>query len=156
MFKDCKGLSNLIIGNNVQEIGSKAFEGCNNLTKVILPRSVKYIGWAAFRNTGLTEMYCYAEEVPETGMAVFDNTNIKDGSLYVHESEIPLYKALSPWNTFGNILAITGDDTSIKQILEAKDIKQFFSISGQCNTAPKKGINIIKMPNGQTKKIIVK
>ena len=47
-FKDCKSLQEIIIPNQVTEIGKEAFWGCENLHKVYLGKSVEFLSTDAF------------------------------------------------------------------------------------------------------------
>ena len=52
---DCKGLTDVVIPNNVRSIGDRAFYGCSGLTSVTIPDSVTSIGSYAFYGcSGLT------------------------------------------------------------------------------------------------------
>lgn len=129
-FEDCKGLTNLIIGENVISIESCAFSGCEGLTTISIPKSVSSIGDNSFRwcksltklEIGenvksisysaftqcpkLKEVYCYAKNPPQTDGEVFDN-NIENVTLYVPSEALNEYKSISPWNYFGEILALS-------------------------------------------------
>ena len=47
-FKDCTGLTSVVISNSVEDIEGWAFKGCTRLTSVTFGKSVKYIGVLAF------------------------------------------------------------------------------------------------------------
>ena len=47
-FKDCTGLTSVVIPDSVSEIVSYAFEGCTGLTSEIFPYSIKGIDEDAF------------------------------------------------------------------------------------------------------------
>ena len=49
-FESCKGLTSVVIGNNVKYIGNYAFQECSSLTSVTIPNSVISIGFFAFYN----------------------------------------------------------------------------------------------------------
>ena len=56
-FKECKGLTSVIIGNSVTSIGISAFRNCSGLTSVTIPNSVTRIGEYAFSDcSGLTSV----------------------------------------------------------------------------------------------------
>lgn len=47
-FCRCLGLSNVVIPDNIETIGSNAFAGCSNLHTVILSKNIRDIGYGAF------------------------------------------------------------------------------------------------------------
>lgn len=55
VFENCKKLNTVVIGNNIKEIGPKAFHGCTQLKQVLfLPTSsLETIDDSAFQKTGL-------------------------------------------------------------------------------------------------------
>ncbi len=56
-FRNCAGLTSVVIPESVKFIGASAFEGCKGLTSVVVPDSVESIGESAFSEcTGLTSM----------------------------------------------------------------------------------------------------
>lgn len=61
-FKDCTGLTGILLPMYLNEIGVSAFEGCTGLTSIGLS-NVRTIGTAAFRGcTGLTHLSFYEDE----------------------------------------------------------------------------------------------
>ena len=56
-FRDCTGLTSIMIPNSVTSIGNGTFNGCSSLTSITIPDSVTSIGYYAFRDcTGLTSI----------------------------------------------------------------------------------------------------
>lgn len=55
-FRDCRELTSVCIGENVQDIGSFAFDSCHNLQAVHIGKSVKAIGYSAFMDCGLVSV----------------------------------------------------------------------------------------------------
>ena len=56
-FRDCSGLTSVVIPNSVTSIGNYAFSGCSGLTSVVIPNSVTSIGNYAFHDcSGLTSV----------------------------------------------------------------------------------------------------
>ena len=56
-FRNCNGITNITLGDDVTTIGSSAFAGCKKLTSMTIPDSVTTIGSSAFYNcTSLTSI----------------------------------------------------------------------------------------------------
>ena len=69
--------------------------------------SVTCIGDVAFAVCmSLTDVYCYAENVPSTDYYAFEYSPISRATLHVPAASVSAYKAASPWNKFGSIVAI--------------------------------------------------
>lgn len=112
IFSRSETLANVVLGNNVKEIGEESFGYCTNLTQILLPLSleiisnyafrdsnlqyvvippnVKSIGTWAFFNVPLEYAVITPVDLPEGGM---DNYN--GCTLYVSYPE--LYKNNQPW-----------------------------------------------------------
>lgn len=87
-FRDCSGLTSIIIPSSVTSIGSFAFDGCSGLT------SVK-VNW----NRPLTRSYniCGADYTSE-----YSVYNI--ATLYVPKGTVMMYMTADEWSEFANIL----------------------------------------------------
>ena len=48
-FFNCEKLSQLDLGNGLEEVGEYAFENCNSLTEITLPASIKSLGLGSLR-----------------------------------------------------------------------------------------------------------
>ena len=70
-FRDCSGLTSVIIGNSVTSIGQYAFYNCSGLTSFIIGNSVTSIGQYAFYNcSGLTS-FIIPNSVTSIGVSAF-------------------------------------------------------------------------------------
>ena len=159
-FSGCSSLTSISIPNKVTSIEKEAFFYCTSLSSVIIPNTMKTIGSSSFNNcSALKDMYCYAEEVPYTESWVFySSTN--NATLHVPAASVSLYQNAIWWNEFMNIVALTDDDpkpTGIQGINNnVTTADYYYSLDGKRMLTPKPGLNIIRMNDGTTKKVIMK
>lgn len=131
-FFACLNLSEIVIGSNVEYISDGAFEACENLTKVV----------------------CYAPIIKHIHKNAFRNSYIEYATLYVPEGSVDAYKTTEPWSKFGTILPI--DETAIHSIEVDKSPIDIYTINGRMVTSPQRGLNIYRMSDGSTKKVLMK
>lgn len=161
-FTNCFGLTSVSIPGSVTSIGDYAFAFCMEMTTVIIPNSVTSIGNVAFGFCNLTDVYCYAEKVPDTSDGtLFDYSYIEKATLHVPAGSIGDYANTAPWNGFWFIVPLTDDDPAPTGIRDTNSNvmavgQQYYTIDGKRSTTPKQGMNIVKMNDGTTKKVIVK
>ena len=176
-FYDCDGLTSVTIPNSVTSIGDNAFYGCYGLTSVTIPNSVTSIGIYAFVYcSGLTsvtignsvtsignnafaycpellDVYCHAEKVPSTQWDAFFGSYPEKATLHVPSASVELYKAASPWSSFGKIVALTDEETGIEELKAGNGTKAsvLFDLNGRRVQKAQKGLYI---QNGR--KVLVK
>ncbi len=168
-FKNCSKLESISIPEGVQLIDSEAFGNCESLSTIYISSTVKTIKAYAFKYcTNIRDVFCYRITPPtHDGYYVRDvahmfvNSSFKTATLHVPESAIEAYEDKEkayPWSDFGNIVALTEEDeTGISaNTEELAENKQFFTLDGKRINNPQKGVNIVRMPNGRTKKMINK
>lgn len=165
-------LKNLVIGNGITTIGDYFFSGLPELTDLTIGSSVTTIGNGAF--TGLPQLknITNLSTVPQpiagsvfarnnTGLnqnsgsrrAIFDG-NYDQYTLHVKEGCKAAYQADPFWGQFTNIVedAATGIKTTVYN--SAKEIGRY-TLNGQRSNG-QRGITIVQMSDGTTRKIIVK
>ena len=158
----CSGLTTVTIPNSVTSIGASAFSFCSGLTMVTIPNSVTSIGEFAFRGcTGLTSVISLIEEPFEINENTFynwveDHDEFTTATLYVPTGTKAKYESTPAWNMFTNIVeGIENDVKSVETDAKAEETERY-NIGGQRINSPQKALNIVKMSNGTTSKVVVK
>ena len=183
-FFGCLDLTSVTIPYSVKSIGDYAFRECSGLKSVTIPNSVKSIGQQAFFDSSVTSVtignnvksidrqaffcpienvYCYAEQVPNATIGsnpAFYHKTIANATLHVPATSIDDYKAAETWKEFGSIVALTDEDpspTGITNIYQdSATERQYYSLDGKRSSTPLRGLNIIKMSNGTTRKVVIR
>jgi len=90
----------------------------------------------------------------DTG-AIFENTNYSNAILYVPFGTKEKCFATDCWKNFANIVEM--DKTAVKEVcaIYSNNVK-YFSTDGKHLLQPQKGLNIIRMSDGTTRKIVSK
>ena len=106
-FQSCSNIITVTIPNSVKSIDGSAFYNCSKMSSLIIGNGIKNINNSAFQScSDLTDVYCYAESVPSTAPDVFNGSLVEYATLHVPVGSIYLYKTISPWNVFGEIVAL--------------------------------------------------
>lgn len=105
LYLNGEELTNLIIPEDVESIGSYIFSGCSSLTSVTIGSGVTNIGEHAFSGCqNLADVYLLPENAPEIGSGVFPyNQNI---TLHVPDASY----LIQPWLSFGKIVPLSGGE----------------------------------------------
>lgn len=174
-FYGCTSLTSITIPYSVTSIANSAFGECNNLstvifhceniyewflysssiTKILFGNEVTSIEDYAFHNSDMIEVISEIEKPFNLFESTFTNKTYTNATLYVPKGTIDKYKATEGWKKFVNI--VEGLPSSINQVgSDVSKIRNYYTINGNKTNTPKKGINIIRMDNGETQKILVK
>lgn len=114
-FDNCESLTSVNIGNSITTIMGGAFGGCKNLTSVKIGNSVTTIKGGAFSGCSkIQDVYCYTAEPPQAIDSYF--TFAFNATLHVPAESIDKYSSITPWDNFGSIVPLTGQELAIKNI----------------------------------------
>lgn len=165
-FYGSNEITHLSIPNTVNYIHSHAFDACKKIKTIKIGNSVKKIGSLAFSKCAeLTDVYCWAENPPSYGGNIiadvyypFYKSYPEYVTLHVPESSINSYQNSKIWKNFGKIVALTSDETDIQYVKNNSNISECvrYTLGGQVLKSAQKGINIIRMSDGTTKKVLNK
>ncbi len=153
-FDGCSGLTSITIPNSVTSIGEWAFSGCSGLTSITIPNSVTSIEYHAFSGcSGLTSVCSYIEEPASVIGSNFDNSNYSNATLYVPFGTKDKYLSTTGWKNFVNIVEM--DETAVKDVSASNTNEaKYYSLDGKQFSQPQKGLNILKMSDGTTRKVV--
>ena len=138
------------------------YNNCTGLTSITIPNSVTSIGdWAFSECTGLTSVISLIEEPFEINENTFynrveDHDEFTTATLYVPAGTKSKYESTPAWNMFKNI--VEGIENAVKSVeadVTAEETERY-NVSGQRISSPQKGLNIVKMSDGTTRKIMCK
>ena len=154
MFSNCPKLKYVTLKEGLENIDYQCFSGCNSLEDITIPSTMVSIGDQAF--SGVKELKTITVKSiipPSANTNVFTNQVYNEATLIVYESAIDDYKAHPTWQKFFHIVP-----TEISNIIVCpnNEITEVFMLDGQSIDSPQKGINVVRMKNGKTKKIIVR
>ena len=84
----------------------------------------------------------------------FHGVPVEEATLYVPEASLDSYKATSPWSRFGTILPITSSSIETNTSASSANIDAIYNLEGKRTNCLNRGINIVHMSDGTTKKVI--
>ena len=162
-----KQVKEYMLGEDVKKIAYIAFAESEKLTTVTISSHLTCVDDSAFHKcTSLEDVYLYAEQVPQTGKDIFVDSNYKNATLHVPANAVEAYRQAEQWKDFGNIVALTEEDpkptTGIddmeKRVVERETptAQHYYTIDGKLLSALRRGVNIVKMSDGTTRKVVVR
>ncbi|MBQ9077660.1 MAG: leucine-rich repeat protein [Muribaculaceae bacterium] len=155
-YKGDAPTENLEIKGRTRFIANNAFDECSNLTSVTIPSSVTYIGESAFVNCGLRVVFSYSMIPPSCADGAFggDTNSSYSARLMIPEGTYYDYIIANEWYKFDRIQEMAGVET-VEADSDAIEVARY-DIHGHQLREPTKGINIVKMSDGTTRKEFIK
>ena len=162
-FSGCTKLTSINIPEGVTIISPACFSGCSTLATIHIPASIQYIGSNAFASCkGLEKngkVYCHAEEVPETESDAFNTVDVKKAQLFVPTNSVEQYTSHPVWGLFKIEAETESEDieTGIRATgIDNQTIAEVYDINGRKQNTLQHGLNIIRMSDGTTRKVLMK
>lgn len=161
VFSYCLALTSVVIPPSVRHIGNYTFYSCQNLNSVTIGASVTSIGSNVFSYcTQLGVIECYTEVMPEIEDDAFGELDVAGISLLVPEGMEDEYKNHDVWGLFfddsDDVTQDGGNATGIRSAEFDAQAIEAYDLNGRKQSALQRGLNIIRMTDGTTKKVIVK
>lgn len=151
-------ITNLVIPNMVTSIGDFAFCNCNSLTSVTIPNSVNKIGKSAFNFSNTTgdviSIISLIEDPQDINENTFHDDLYNNATLSVPVGTISKYKVRTGWKNFFWIEEGVPANISDTKNEQANELIRY-NLSGEMLKQAQRGINIVRMSDGKTKKIVV-
>ena len=135
-------------------IGERAFADCPVLASVTIPSTATTIGDNVFNNCeSLKNVTCEAVNCPT--VKTFGEFPISEATLTVPVGSLKQYGETNPWSLFGKIQDFDGT-TGVNgiSVYDRNDVKDVYGIDGSKRAVPAKGLNIIRMSDGTTRKVM--
>ncbi len=134
------------------------YSGCTGLISIDVPNSVTTIGENAFFTCyNLISVTSLIQEPFEIAGGVFYGLPTS-ATLYVPKGTKAKYEGTPAWNQFSKIVEIDDELNAVDAVslgAEATEMNHY-TIGGQRVSGQQKGLNIIRMSDGTTKKVMVK
>ena len=156
-FSGCTSLRSMIIPPSVTSIGIGCFKDCTSLTFIYIPSSVTIIDDWCFQNcASLKTVICEIPTAIERDyyFSFFFDTPLNQATLYVPDDSMGSYLETFPWNYFHTIRPISL--LGVEKIATDKEatIDAIYNLEGKRIKGTQRGLNIIRMSDGTTKKVI--
>ena len=158
-FGACTSLTSITIPEGVTSLESAAFSGCRSLTSITIPSTVNRIGMGVFGFMDLEYVVSLIQDPFDLSndwvVPQFTANTFEHATLYVPAGTINKYKAKNGWKDFVNIKEGLPAGIKASEIKGSNEVKRY-DLSGRAVKHSSRGVNIIRMDDGTTKKVLVK
>ena len=153
-FYGCTNLKNVRLGDGITKIGDWAFSGCSSLDYFLIGKSTKEIGKEAFSDcTAMTRFISRAATPPTCGSTALDDINKWTCTLEVPVGSLSAYQNANQWKEFFFIEETTGVKTIQNSNIKIQNV---YDLIGRQQGKMQRGVNLLRMSDGTTKKVLVK
>jgi len=153
-FINCASLEKITLGA-VQQIGKGAFFRNTSLKYIYLPAGLEGVSENAFANcSSLATVVSMSKEPPTCGENAF--RNVWNGcTVYVQIGSGESYRDANEWN---RLKIVEADLTAIEPGVIANKNKEVgrYDLSGRKLAKSTRGVNIVRMKDGSSRKVMVK
>lgn len=155
-FYGCHALLKINIPENVTKILGSTFQDNFELTEISLPSTITYIDGYAFANCGkLQDIKVNAMIPPRVSYGAFNGVPTSTCTIHVPIGTLAQYKDADGWMDFANIVEDIASGIE-KPEISMNSSFEIYTIDGMKINTLQKGINIIKMSDGTTRKVVIK
>ena len=119
-----------------------------------MPSSVTRLGGYCFSHCSSLKTVTCEIPAPIDDNYIFYNVPINEATLYVPEVSLNSYKTTLSWSDFGTILAIKSSGIETNTVGTSAIVDAIYNLEGKRNGGIKSGMNILRMSNGTTRKIM--
>ena len=172
-FLGCTSLTAVEISDNVTSIGNSAFRDCTGITSVTIGSGVKKIGNFAFScGVNLSSINVNMNIPIEIDESVFEYTggNYSSDIIYLAATlNVPagtkaLYSNVASWKNFMNIQEPEPEPqpepepepSAINNVNGNATSSTYYTVGGAQLKNAQRGLNIVRMSDGTTRKVMVK
>lgn len=154
---ECSALSAIALPEGLTVIGEEAFKDDESLATATLPSTLTEVGRGAFMGcSALTSLRVDAVTPPTAYVNSFIDVDVEACTLYVPKGAVDTYRAAPYWQDF---LHITDEPAvGIGEALTTTQPKVVgrYTTDGRPATASQRGVQVWRMSDGTTRKVIVK
>lgn len=102
-FTSARGtLTGELILTNIISVEQSAFSGNDGITNVVIGENIQIIGESAFAHVGCNSITILATNVPEVGRDAFNSSYLS--TIYVPDESVETYKTAEGWSDYADLI----------------------------------------------------